>query len=89
MLVEAALAYRHRANTPSATLTARQAEPPASVVVIVTKAQLRLCPRYRRLAERGKPALSASTVIPRELLDFIWAIGHAVEPAPTSVTTPT
>lgn len=89
VLVEAAWAYRHRANTASATLTARQADQPASVVVIATKAQLRLCPRYRRLTERGKPPLSVATVIARELLGFIWAIGHAVEPAPTPVTTAT
>ncbi len=89
VLVEAAWAYRHRANTASATLTARQADQPASVVGIATQAQLRLCPRYRRLAERGKPPLSVATVIARELLGFIWAIGQAVEPAPTPVTTPT
>lgn len=86
VLVEAAWAYRHRANTASATLTARQADQPASVVVIATKAQLRLCPRYRRLAERGKPPLAVATVIARELLGFIWAIGQAIEPAPIPLT---
>jgi len=82
VLVEAAWAYRHRANTASVALSVRQVNQPAPVVAIATKAQLRLCPRYRRLAERGKPPLAVVTVIARELLGFVWAIGQAVEPAP-------
>ena len=88
VLVEAAWAYRHRANTASGTLRARQQDQPAPVVAIATKAQHRLCPRYRRLAERGKPPLAVATVIARELLGFIWAIGHVVEPPPASLRTP-
>ena len=80
VLVEAAWAYRHRANVASGTLRARQADQPASVVAIATKAQHRLCPRYHRLAERGKPPLAVATVIARELLGFIWAIGQTIEP---------
>lgn len=82
VLVEAAWAYRHRANAASGTLRARQVGQPPTVVAIATKAQHRLCPRYRRLAERGKPPLAVATVIARELLGFIWAIGHDIEPAP-------
>lgn len=85
VLIEAAWAYRHRANTASGTLRARQAGQPAPVIAIATQAQHRLCPRYRRLSERGKPPLAVATVIGRELLGFIWAIGQAVEPQPSHV----
>lgn len=85
VLVEAAWAYRHRANTASAPLRARQVGQPAPVIAVATKAQHRLCPRYRRLAEQGKVPLAVATVIARELLGFIWAIGYLVEPPPTPV----
>ena len=80
VLVEAAWAYRHRANTSSGILRARQHDQPAPVVAIATKAQHRLCPRYRQLTERGRPPLAVATVIARELLGFVWAIGQLVEP---------
>ena len=82
VLVEAAWAYRHRPNAASGTLRARQAGQRADVIAIATKAQHRLCSRYHRLTERGKPALAVATMIGRELLGFIWAIGHVIEPAP-------
>ena len=85
VLVEAAWAYRHRANTASATLRVRQLGQPAPVIAVATKAQHRLCPRYRRLAEQGKVPLAVATVIARELLGFIWAIGYLIEPQPTAV----
>lgn len=83
VLVEAAWGYRHRANAASGTLRARQAGQPAPIIAIATKAQHRLCPRYRKLTERGKAPLAVATVIGRELLGFIWAIGQAIEPLPT------
>ena len=85
VLVEAAFAYRHRPNPSSAILRARQAGQPVAVVTIATKAQQHLFPRYRRLTERGKPPLAVATMIGRELLGFIWAIGHAVEPEPAHI----
>lgn len=85
VLVEAAWAYRHRSNPASGTLRARQAGQPAPLIAIATRAQQRLCPRYRRLTERGKPPLAVATVIGRELLGFIWAIGQAVEPPPVQL----
>jgi transposase len=85
VLVEAAWAYRHRANAASGLLRARQVGQPASIIAIATKAQHRLCPRYRTLTERGKPPLAVATVIGRELLGFIWAIGQAVEPPPVAL----
>lgn len=86
VLVEAAFAYRHRPNPSSAVLRARQAGQPAPIVAIAAKAQHHLCPRYRRLGERGKTPLAVATVIGRELLGFIWAIGQAVEPLPAPTT---
>ncbi len=85
VLVEAAWAYRHAPNLRSPVLRARQQDQPAPVVAIATQAQRRLCGRYRRLTERAKPPLAVATVIARELLGFIWAIGIEVEPSPASV----
>jgi transposase len=85
VLVEAAWAYRHRANPASGVLRARQHGQPASIIAIATKAQQRLCPRYRKLSERGKPPLAVATVIGRELLGFIWAIAQLIEPLPAAL----
>jgi transposase len=85
VLVEAAWAYRHRANLTSGMLRARQVGQPPAVLAVAAKAQHRLCRRYRALTERGKPPLAVATVIGRELLGFIWAIGHAVEPPPAAL----
>jgi transposase len=85
VLVEAAWAYRHRPNPASGVLRARQYGQPAPIIAIATKAQQRLCPRYRRLSERGKPPLAVATVIGRELLGFIWAIAQLVEPLPVTL----
>jgi len=43
------------------------------------KAQLRLCRRYRRLAQTGKPANVVTTAIARELAGFVWAIAQQVQ----------
>lgn len=84
VLVEAAWAYRHRPNLSSPVLRLRQQTQSLPVVAIATRAQQRLCPRYRRLTERGKPPLAVATTIARELLGFIWAIGQLVEPLPAA-----
>jgi transposase len=83
VLVESSWAYRHRPNPASGLLRARQHGQPAPVIAIATKAQHRLCPRYQRFLAQGKPPLAVATMIARELLGFIWAIGHTVEPTPT------
>lgn len=85
VLVEAAWAYRHRPNLTSAVLRLRQQAQPLPVVAIATRAQGRLCGRYHRLTQQGKPPLAVATVIARELLGFIWAIGQLVEPPPATV----
>jgi len=53
---------------------------PEPITAIAWKAQHRLCARYQRLVGRGKPKQHVVTVIARELLGFIWAIGVAAEP---------
>ena len=85
VLVEAAWAYRHRPNLTSAVLQLRQQAQPLPVVAIATRAQRRLCARYHRLTQLGKPPLAVATTIARELLGFIWAIGQLVEPLPAAV----
>jgi transposase len=85
VLVEAAWAYRHRPSLASARLRERQRDQPLPVVAIATRAQRRLCARYQRLTQQGKPPLAVATTIARELLGFIWAIGQLVEPQPAAV----
>lgn len=80
VLVEAAWGYRHRPVT-TGRLRARQAGQPPAVVAIAQRAQARLCARYRRLAERGKPPLFIATTVGRELLGFMWAVGQVIERA--------
>ncbi len=43
------------------------------------KAQLRLCQRYRRLAQTGKPPNVVTTAIAQELAGFVWAIAQQVQ----------
>ena len=78
VLVEAAWAYRHGPSCTGA-LKQRQAGQPEAIKALAWKAQHRLCTRYRRLLGRGKPKQHVVTVIARELLGFIWAIGVAAE----------
>ncbi len=79
VLVEAAWAYRHGPSCTGA-LKRRQVGQPEAITALAWKAQHRLCARYRRLLGRGKPKQHVVTVIARELLGFIWAIGVAAEP---------
>jgi len=78
VLVEAAWCYRH----PPAigpTLRGRQERVSEEVKAIAWKAQQRLCGRYRRFITRGKPAAKVATMVARELLGFVWAIGIHLE----------
>jgi transposase len=77
ILVEAAWQYRFQARqTRAIQVRARQA--PESVRQIAWKAQKRLCGRYRRLSDRGKPTTVVATAIARELAGFVWAIARQV-----------
>lgn len=80
VLVEAGWAYRHRPTT-TGVLRLRQADQPAAVVAVAAKAQHRLSARFRALVAKGKPPLYVATLVARELLGFVWAIGRVVEPA--------
>lgn len=80
VLIEAAWCYRFPARVSRA-LRLRQEEQPRPIREIAWKAQLRLCPRYRKLARSGKPANVVTAAIARELTGFIWAIARRVPPA--------
>ena len=72
MLIEAAWHYRHRPFV-GVTLRQRRQGQPARVIAIADRAQQRLCRRYRRLTERGKPTNKAVVAVARELAGFLWA----------------
>lgn len=78
VLTEAAWAYRLPARVSRALLK-RQEGLPESVCDIAWKAQLRLCSRYRRLWNKGKPKQVVVTAIARELCGFLWAIANEIE----------
>jgi transposase len=78
IVIEAAWAYRHRPAVGGA-LRKRQATLSPAVTAMAWKAQHRLHTRYRRLVGRSKCQQKVVTAIGRELLGFIWAIGHTVE----------
>jgi transposase len=84
VLVEAGFAYRHRPSVSRA-IQARREGQPAPVIAIAQAAQQRLCARFQKLTARGKPPLSVTTTIARELLGFMWAIGQEIEPRPHPV----
>jgi transposase len=77
VLVEAAWAYRLPARV-SEKLYFRQKDLPQNICAIGWKAQLRLCARYKRLAEKGKSQKLIVVAIARELCAFIWAIAREV-----------
>lgn len=75
LLIEAAWHYQHR-PTVGVKLTRRRAGQPAAIIAIADKAQLRLCRRFRQLAEHHKPAPKIAVAIARELAGFLWAALH-------------
>lgn len=79
-LVEAAWSYRHLPRTGPAKQYVHQRVPPA-VRDIATKAQARLCARYRALSAKGKKLTVTVTALARELAGFVWAIGREVQVA--------
>ena len=80
LLVETAWHYQHRPGV-GGTLTRRRNGQPGRVIAIADKVQLRLCRRFRRLAEQHKPAPTIAVAIARERAGFVWA---ALQPAPVS-----
>jgi transposase len=77
VLVEAAWTYRHAARKTA--VLQRRAERTSEVIQdIAWSAQKRLCQRYRQLEAKGKLKVQVCTAVARELVGFIWAIGHAL-----------
>ena len=79
-LVESAWSYRHLPRIGKAKHYVHE-RLPSTVRDIATKAQARLCGRYRALSGRGKKLAVAVTAIARELAGFVWAIGREVQAA--------
>ena len=77
-LVESAWCYRHAPRTGRVQHYVHE-RVPAAVRDIATKAQTRLCARYRALSGRGMKLTVAVTAIARELAGFVWAIGREVQ----------
>ena len=77
VLCEAAWNYR---TTPKIGQWMKERCPPVSqeIKALAWKAQLRLHKTYHRLTARGKRSVVATAAVARELLGFIWAIGHQV-----------
>ncbi len=78
MLIEASWSYRFPPRV-SRDLLLRQEGLPKLIRETAWKAQLRLCRRYRRLANKGKPANVVTTAIARELAGFVWAIAQQTQ----------
>jgi transposase len=78
VLGEAAWHSRHR---PWLNVRLKKLLPmlPAGVSDIAWKAQERLHRKFTRLTFHRKPAGKVATAVARELVGFVWAIGHSVE----------
>ena len=79
LLVESAWHYRHRPAV-GYRLRKRREGQPEKAIAIADRAQQRLCARYRRLSERGKPQGKVVTAVARELVGFLWS---ALQPQDT------
>jgi len=81
MLIEAAWSYRFPARISRDQLL-RQETLAKPICDTAWKAQERLCRRYRKLAQAGKPATVVTAAIARELSGFVWAIARQAMPTP-------
>jgi transposase len=79
MLIEAAWSYRFPARMSRDQLL-RQETLAKPIRDTAWKAQQRLCQRYRKLAQAGKPATVVTAAIARELSGFVWAIARQATP---------
>jgi transposase len=80
-LVEGAWAYRYPANV-SRHRQLRLAPQPQTIQDLSWKAQVRLCPRYRRVSARGKHANPVVVAMARELSALMWAIAQHMAVTP-------
>ena len=78
VLGEAAWTYRSRPSVQGA-LRRRQEGQSTELTAISWKAQHRLHKRYQKLSGMGKPHGTVITAISRELIGFVWAVGHQIE----------
>ncbi len=83
LLVEGAHSYRYSANI-STELQKRQEGLSKEIVDMAWQAQVRLCRRYQRLMQRGKPRNVVITAIAREMIAFIWSISREVVLSPVN-----
>ncbi len=81
MLIEAAWSYRFPARISRDQLL-RQEALAKPIRDTAWKAQERLCRRYRKLAQAGKPPTVVTAAIARELSGFVWAIAKQAMPVP-------
>ena len=79
MLIEAAWSYRFPARMSREQLL-RQETLAKPIRDTAWKAQERLCRRYRKLVQAGKPATVVTAAIARELSGFVWAIARQATP---------
>jgi len=75
MLIESAWHYRFSAREGRALLE-RNSQIPEKIRAIAWKAQVRLCGKYRRLANAGKKTVKVVAAVARELVGFIWDIAR-------------
>jgi transposase len=73
LLVQAAWHYRHDPRL-GAPLRRRRLGQPGGVLAIATKAEQRLCRRYRRLSTRVTTKPVVIVAVARELVGFLWAV---------------
>ena len=71
-LVESAWAYQHRPAV-GPTIAKRQERCSPETIARAWAAQLHLCGKFRRLAERKSSHKIVVTAIARELAGFLWA----------------
>jgi len=80
VLTEAAWTYLAKPRR-SVALEQRRGGLPPAVRAIADKAETRLATRFRHLLAAGKQRPLAVTAVAREMIGFLWAIAHAIEPA--------
>lgn len=78
MLIEAAWSYRFPARISRDQLL-RQETLAKPIRDTAWKAQERLCRRYRKLSQAGKPPTVVTAAIARELSGFVWAIARQAQ----------
>jgi transposase len=77
ILVEGAWTYRLPARVGE-DIAKRNVGLPEAIRAVAWKAQTRLCTRYRRLRNTGKPQNVIVVAIARELAAFVWSIARMV-----------